>query len=89
MHAQRGYEFVNEGRWIDSTEESDKAIELDPSLAEAYGNRGVAFYSIGQYDEAIADCNKAIDLNSSCKYLRQPVYGLPQHRSVPTGHRGQ
>ena len=40
-----------------------KAIELDPSYAEAYYARGSAYYyNNGQYDRAIEDSSKAISL---------------------------
>ena len=41
----------------------NKAIELDPKLAGAYSNRGVAHLEKGELDRAIADCNKAIELD--------------------------
>ena len=40
-----------------------KAIELNPTDAKAYNNRGVAKDSLGQYDAAIADYDRAIELN--------------------------
>ena len=37
-----------------------KAIEIDPSYALAYSNRGSAYgIGKGQYDKAISDYNKA------------------------------
>jgi tetratricopeptide (TPR) repeat protein len=41
----------------------NKALELNPRLAEAYSNRGWAYFEKGQYDQAIADCDKALELN--------------------------
>ena len=41
----------------------DKAIQLDPKYANAYNNRGLAYYHNKAYDKAIADFNKAIELN--------------------------
>ena len=40
-----------------------KAIELNPNLAEAYNNRGLAYNNLGKYNEAIIDLDKAIELN--------------------------
>ena len=42
-----------------------KTIELDPSYAVAYFNRGNAEASLGQTEAAIADYDAAIDLNLS------------------------
>ncbi len=43
--------------------ELNKAIEMNPKHAEAYYNRGIAYYNKGQHDKAIADYNKAIEIN--------------------------
>ena len=40
-----------------------QAIALSPELAEAYNNRGNAYYRKGEFDLAIQDYNTAIDLN--------------------------
>jgi tetratricopeptide (TPR) repeat protein len=40
----------------------DKAIELNPGFASAYGNRGDAKKAKGEFDSAISDYNKAIEL---------------------------
>ena len=40
-----------------------KAIELEPTYAEAYNNRGYAKYARGQHDAAFADLDRAIELN--------------------------
>ena len=41
----------------------DHALKLDPKLAKAYYNRGLAKYDQGSYAEAIADYDQAIKLN--------------------------
>jgi tetratricopeptide (TPR) repeat protein len=40
-----------------------RAIELDPRLAAAYTNRGLARSYKGDYDAGIADCTKSIELD--------------------------
>jgi tetratricopeptide (TPR) repeat protein len=40
-----------------------KAIELDPTLAEAYNDWAYAYNGKGEPDKAIADCDKAIELD--------------------------
>ncbi|MFH1121742.1 MAG: tetratricopeptide repeat protein [Bacteroidota bacterium] len=39
-----------------------EAIGIKPDYAEAYYNRGIAFYQTGRYDEACKDWNKALQL---------------------------
>ncbi len=40
-----------------------KAIELNSNDAKLYINRGGWYNPLGEYDKAIADCNRAIELN--------------------------
>lgn len=46
-------------------------IELDPGNANAYFNRGSAYDSIGDFDAAIADYTKALDLDMSAAQREQ------------------
>lgn len=46
----------------------DRAINLTPSLADAYYNRGLAMHKLGNDAEAIGDFNKTLDID--------PNYGL-------------
>ncbi len=43
----------------------DTAIQLAPDLAEAYGNRGLLRYQLGNSQMAIADLQRAADLFQS------------------------
>ena len=63
-------EWFEKGRNYSLNKDYDKAIEaytkaiaLDPNYADAYNNRGVAYWDKGQYDRAIEDYNKAITLD--------------------------
>ncbi|MGZ3614108.1 MAG: tetratricopeptide repeat protein, partial [Syntrophales bacterium] len=42
----------------------DKAIELNPTYAEAYNNRGTAYWSLGNLRKAIEDLKIASKLGS-------------------------
>ena len=61
----------------------DRAIELKPDYARAYGRRGHAYISVRNYQRAIEDCTKAIELdptdawvcdNRGFAYLRLRMY---------------
>ena len=62
-HFQQGNKLVEQGRYDDAIEEYTKAIELNPSLAIAYNNRGNAYRILGQLLWAIEDLDETIRLN--------------------------
>ncbi|CAG8855569.1 43897_t:CDS:1, partial [Gigaspora margarita] len=41
----------------------DKVLEVDPFNLIASSFRGKIYYSLGQYDKAFLDLNKALDIN--------------------------
>jgi tetratricopeptide (TPR) repeat protein len=45
--------------------EFTEALRLNPCLAAAHANRGVAFLELGKLDEALRDLDTALDLNSN------------------------
>lgn len=49
-------------------EKATKKLQINPQDAEAYFERGKAFHMMKQYEKAISDFDKAIELNS--KYAR-------------------
>ena len=56
-------EFQGEGRLEEAIEDYDEAIRLDPELALAYNNRGLANFNLGQHQKAIQDYGEAIRLD--------------------------
>jgi tetratricopeptide (TPR) repeat protein len=61
-HISRGKTYFDIGRSAEAIADFDKAIDLDPTYAEAYINRGAAYGKIGQFDRALADFNKGVEL---------------------------
>jgi tetratricopeptide (TPR) repeat protein len=57
------YSYV--GQMERAEKELKEAIELNPSFAEAYVNRGNTYASLKQFERAIADFDRAIELNPS------------------------
>ncbi|HHT9125137.1 MAG TPA: tetratricopeptide repeat protein [Candidatus Brocadiia bacterium] len=51
-------------RFEEAIKQYDKALEINPNLADAYLNRGNAYYNKGENDRAILDFNKALEINS-------------------------
>lgn len=46
----------------DILQQSERALALDPALAEAHASKGLALYTAGRYEEAEASFNRAISL---------------------------
>lgn len=73
----QGNAYMEQEQWYDAINEYTQAIELNPEFAEAYANRGAALlerlkYELSaghesNYKLAIADCEKAIELNPLVK----------------------
>ena len=63
-HAEQGVKLNNQDRYEEAIQEFNKAIELDPNLAEAYSNRGDAYLNLGQLALAIQDYTEAIRLDT-------------------------
>ena len=67
----RGFAYEEE-KWELALADYNKAIELNPNLAEAYNNRGDVYTQQEKWDLALADYNKAIELNPN---LADAYYG--------------
>jgi tetratricopeptide (TPR) repeat protein len=57
----RDYDII--GRYPEAIDVYSKAILGDENFAEAYSNRGVAWWKAGNWDKAVEDCRKAIEID--------------------------
>ena len=76
-HSDYGNDYVDQGDYDKAISEYNKAIEINPKLAELYYNRGNAYYQQGNLDQAISDFTKAIELNPAfgmAYYYRSAAY---------------
>ncbi|KAF7694584.1 Small glutamine-rich tetratricopeptide repeat-containing protein beta [Cucumispora dikerogammari] len=64
-HKNEGNTLFKQSFYTKALEEYTKAIELVPDNEIFYSNRAACFQSLLKWDEAIADCEKAIEINSS------------------------
>ena len=58
----RGNELAFSKKFTQALEAYDAAIKLNPQLAEAYNNRGIVRYDMGEFSAAIDDYTTAINL---------------------------
>ena len=61
-HFNRGNALSYLKRFDEAVASYDKAIALQPDLADAYSNRGVALKDLKRFDEAVASYDRAIAL---------------------------
>lgn len=59
---EKGHALVKKRKYEESIEYFDRAIELDPGMARAYGLRGAAYNRTGRYKEAVDDLSRAIKM---------------------------
>jgi len=57
-----GYRHYEAKRWSEAAAAYSQAIELQPDHACAWGMRGQVYQRLGQWDKAIADASKAVEL---------------------------
>jgi tetratricopeptide (TPR) repeat protein len=75
---QKGINSIQSEDYQQAIKDFDKAIELNPNLAEAYNNRGLVYGKLGNLQQAIKDFDKAIELNpnyAEAYYSRGIAFG--------------
>ncbi|MDR3577965.1 MAG: tetratricopeptide repeat protein [Anaerolineaceae bacterium] len=59
--------YLDLNRYEESIAALTRLIEVDPTTAENFGLRGWCWYHLKNYEEALKDCNKALELQPICK----------------------
>ena len=67
-HAEKGVQLLYENNFANAIDELDKAIEIDPSNAFGYLERGRAKEKLEDYQGAIDDYTKAIEIRDDDFY---------------------
>ena len=62
-YKEKGTKFAKEGNYTEAIENLDRAIQIDPTYAAAYNNRGIVNMELKKYNEALDDFNRAIKNN--------------------------
>uniref|UniRef100_A0A7S1NNI6 J domain-containing protein n=1 Tax=Eutreptiella gymnastica TaxID=73025 RepID=A0A7S1NNI6_9EUGL len=61
----QGNECYGRGDYWGALEFYTRSINKDPENPKVYGNRAAAYMMLGRYDDVIADCKKAIEIDAS------------------------
>jgi predicted O-linked N-acetylglucosamine transferase (SPINDLY family) len=61
-HYRRANELMGLGRWADALAAYEEALALDPRMAKACCNRGVALGRLGRHEDALASYQRALDI---------------------------
>ena len=51
------------GRYEESLENCEKALEIDPNYSMAWNNKGYSLYKLGKAEEGLKDVEKALELD--------------------------
>jgi adenylate cyclase len=62
-HLQKAWILWVEGRLDEAVAENERALALDPSMVDAYGNLGADYLDLGQFEKSIESFDKAIRLS--------------------------
>ena len=86
---QKGLEAFDKGNYRDAVNYYDKALELYPNYSDIYFHRSRAYLYDLKFDEALIDCNKAIEIEplykdafSNRAFVRIRKYELKESRSL-------
>ncbi len=60
--AMKSRDNIAKGNWAEAIRAASAAITLDPGLSGPYADRCFAYYKRTLYDDAAADCDKAIEI---------------------------
>jgi tetratricopeptide (TPR) repeat protein len=62
QHVHRGTQALDRKEYACAISHFDRAIEIDPRFAEAYNQRGLAYYLTEEFGDSIRDCKRTVEL---------------------------
>jgi tetratricopeptide (TPR) repeat protein len=75
-HSNRGVCFFKLGKYEDTIKECTKALELNPTYMKALTRRGEAHEKLENFEEAIADMKKILELDASNEQAKKSIRRL-------------
>lgn len=82
-HTNRGRWYVEKKKPDQALTDFNRAVELDPTLAQAYYERGLLHAKAGRNEQAIADYRKALEYNPGDGAARAGLHALGASSPVP------
>ena len=73
LYCNQGLALHKLKNYSDAVKAFDNALEIDEQYTKAYSKRALAYIELEQYQDAIADCEKACDMNPGDRDLRQAL----------------
>lgn len=62
-HVAQGAKLADQQKWSEAIAEYNQGIQQDPKDPVAYDRRGAAYYNRGEYEKAVADYSRDIELS--------------------------
>ena len=63
----KGHTLYEQGRFLESIDCYNKAIQINPHYVDAYNNKGLGFFMLNRYQEALDCYSKALEINPTSK----------------------
>ena len=85
VYSNRSSVFVDKGEYEAAIEDCTRAIEINPTYANAYANRAGAYYRLGNIKQTILDLEKYLEVGKreptkNCAEIQQWLVELKQTR---------
>src|SRR5208283_255096 len=88
---KEGVALYEKGDYRRATAAFDKAIAIDPTMAEVWNNRGLSLIQTGDYQDALKSINKALSINpyyENARKAKRIVLGLVKEPGTADGSTG-
>ena len=89
--SKRVWHCNEKGDYRRATAAFDKAIAIDPTMAEVWNNRGLSLIQTGDYQDALKSINKALSINpyyENARKAKRIVLGLVKEPGTADGASG-
>jgi len=86
-HVEFGIKVAQNGLWKEAIFRWERAVQIDPTYAQAWNNLGIGYEQEGRFDDARAAYEKALELDPKNQMIRQN-YDLFKEINDRTKRRG-